>query len=368
MNYLEIDTPALLIDQNILNKNIQEMQDFANRNRVKLRPHTKTHKMPKLAKLQEAKGASGITVAKVGEAEVMAEHGLKDIFIANEIVGVQKLERIKELSGKIEISFGIDSIYQINQTEKVFQGAEKKAQVLIEIEVGEKRSGVIEEEDYRKLLDAIKKCNNLNLKGIFSHDGHTYKAKSVEHCKELYIESVERTLYFSKIATDEGFNLEVVSIGSTPPFLLGFDIPKGITEIRPGTYILMDASQSGVIGSFHRAAASVLTTIISKPTEERVITDVGAKGITAQTRTEGLTATKGLGKIKEFDDVFIHSVFDEHSIIYNKDFNQKIQIGDKVQIIPNHICPVSNLHEKAYLINDGKVIEEIIIECRGKLQ
>lgn len=126
MNYLEIDTPALLIDQNILNKNIQEMQDFANRNRVKLRPHTKTHKMPKLAKLQEAKGASGITVAKVGEAEVMAEHGLKDIFIANEIVGVQKLERIKELSGKIEISFGIDSIYQINQTEKVFQGAEKK--------------------------------------------------------------------------------------------------------------------------------------------------------------------------------------------------------------------------------------------------
>lgn len=184
----------------------------------------------------------------------------------------------------------------------------------------------------------------------------------------MYIESVERTLYFSKIATDEGFNLEVVSIGSTPPFLLGFDIPKGITEIRPGTYILMDASQSGVIGSFHRAAASVLTTIISKPTEERVITDVGAKGITAQTRTEGLTATKGLGKIKEFDDVFIHSVFDEHSIIYNKDFNQKIQIGDKVQIIPNHICPVSNLHEKAYLINDGKVIEEIIIECRGKLQ
>lgn len=368
MHYLEIDTPALLIDQDILNKNILEMQEFANRNRVKLRPHTKTHKMPKLAKLQEAHGAGGITVAKVGEAEVMAEHGLQDIFIANEIVGVQKLTRIMELSKIINISFGIDSLYQINEIESVFKEAERKAQVLIEIEVGENRSGVIEEKDFVRLLDALKKCRHIHLKGIFSHDGHTYKAKSVEQCKDLYLASVERTLHFSKIAAENGFELEVVSIGSTPPFLLGFDIPKGVTEIRPGTYILMDASQSGVIGSFHKAAATVLTTIISKPTDERVITDVGAKGITAQTRTEGLTATTGLGKIKGFEEVYIHGVFDEHAIIYNKDFSNKVHIGDKIQIIPNHICPVSNLYEKAYLMNDGKVVEIVNIEGRGKLQ
>lgn len=368
MIYSELDTPALLINEKILNKNIQEMQDYADQQDVKLRPHIKTHKMPELAKLQRDKGASGITVAKVGEAEVMAEHGLTDIFIANEIVGEKKIERIKKLAQSISISFGVDSIYQLKEIDKVFQGSGKKAEVLIEIEVGEKRSGIIKEEDFIDLLDEITKCEQVHLKGVFSHDGHTYKADNEEHCKELYMQSAGRTIDFANIARERGFPLDVVSIGSTPPFLFGFDIPKAVTEIRPGTYILMDASQSNVIGSYHKAAATVLTTVISKPTEERVITDVGAKGITTQTRTKGLTKTQGLGKIKEFEDVYIDGVFDEHAIIYNKNFSENINIGDKVQIIPNHICPVSNLHEKAYLIQDDLVVKEMNVECRGKLQ
>lgn len=368
MHYKEIDTPALLIEQDILMKNIKDMQAYADKQNVTLRPHTKTHKMPKLALLQEKHGASGITVAKVGEAEVMAAHGLDNIFIANEIVGKQKIQKIRDLSKSIDISFGIDSIYHVNEIEGVFEGAAQKAQVLIEIEVGENRSGVIEEAAFIELVNAVKNSSNLHLKGVFSHDGHTYAAENVEHCKELYTASVERTLHFAEICTELGVPPKVVSIGSTPPFLFGFDIPKGITEIRPGTYILMDASQSNAFGSFEKAAATVLTTIISKPTSERVITDVGAKGITAQKRTKGITATTGLGKIKEYEDVFIDGVFDEHAIIYNKSFSEQVNVGDKVQIIPNHICPVSNLHEKAYLIQDGEVMDEVIVACRGKLQ
>lgn len=368
MNYLELDTPALLIDKDILYKNIKFMQEYADHYKVNLRPHTKTHKMPRLAKVQEEAGAVGITVAKVGEAEIMAKSGLKDIFIANEIVGKTKIERIKKLSETINISFGIDSVYQVKEIDEVFTGHHKKAQVLVEIEVGEKRSGIIEEKDFRTLVEAVKKSDNVHLKGIFSHDGHTYKAESVEECKELYTASVDRTLHFAELAAEMGLKPEVVSIGSTPPFMFQFDIPKGVTEIRPGTYILMDASQSNVIGSYDKCAATILTTIISKPTNERVITDVGAKGITAQTRNKGLTATKGLGKIKEFEDVYIHDVFDEHAIIYHEEFNKQVNIGDKVRIIPNHICPVCNLHEKAYLISEGKVLEEILVECRGKLQ
>jgi D-serine deaminase-like pyridoxal phosphate-dependent protein len=368
MNYTEIDTPALLIDKDILYRNMKSMQKYADANNVKLRPHTKTHKMPILAKMQEETGAAGITVAKVGEAEVMAKNGLKNIFIANEIVGKTKIRRIRKLSESIDISFGIDNIYQVKEIEEVFQGASQKAQVLVEIEVGEERSGIIEEEDFRTLLEAVKNSSHLHFKGVFSHDGHTYKAESTEECKELYSSSANRTLRFAEIATEIGLHPEVVSIGSTPPFMLNFDIPKGITEIRPGTYILMDASQSNVIGTYEKCAAAVLTTIISKPTKERVITDVGAKGITAQTRTKGLTATKGLGKIKEFEDVFIHGVFDEHAIIYNEAFSRQVSVGDKVRIIPNHICPVSNLHEVAYLVSGDNVIEEILVECRGKLQ
>lgn len=368
MSYLEIDTPALLIEKGILYKNIKSMQEYADAYKVNLRPHTKTHKMPKLAKMQEEAGAIGITVAKVGEAEVMAKNGLKNIFIANEIVGKTKIQRIRKLSETIDISFGIDSVYQVNEIEEVFRGSAKKAQVLVEIEVGEERAGIIEESDFRALLEAIKSSHHLHLKGIFSHDGHTYKVENVDECSELYNASVSRTLHFAEIATEMGLKPEVVSIGSTPPFMFKFDIPKGVTEIRPGTYILMDASQANVIGSYEKCAATVLTTIISKPTKARVITDVGAKGITAQTRTKGLTTTKGFGKIKEFEDVYIYGVFDEHAIIYHEEFNRQVSVGDKVRIIPNHICPVSNLYEKAYLISEDQVLEEILIECRGKLQ
>ncbi|WP_316572715.1 D-TA family PLP-dependent enzyme [Neobacillus sp. YIM B06451] len=368
MNYFELDTPALLIDREIMMDNLRSMQNYANEYNVHLRPHTKTHKMPTLAKLQEELGAVGITVAKVGEAEVMAKNGLKNIFIANQIVGKSKVERIRKLADTIDISFGIDHTYQVNQIEEVFEGAEKKAQVLVEIEVGEQRSGIIEESDFRTLLEAVKTCKNVEFRGVFSHDGHSYKAENIDECKELYLESVNRTLHFAKIAEEMGLKAKVVSIGSTPPFMLNFEIPKGVTEIRPGTYIFMDSSQSNVIGTYDRCAATVLTTVISKPTKERVITDVGAKGITAQTRSVGHTATKGLGRIKEFDDVYIHGVFDEHAIIYNESFSKQVYIGDKVQIIPNHICPVCNLYEKAYLISEGQVVEEIDIECRAKLQ
>lgn len=367
MDYRELDTPALIIDEEKLLDNIRFMQSYADKNHVYLRPHTKTHKMPYLAKLQEEYGAKGIAVAKVGEAEVMAANGLKDIFIANEIVGMPKLMRIRELAKTIDISFGVDSIPQVNMVEEAFEGAEKKAQVLIEIEVGENRSGVIEEKDFIDLVKHIKDCKNVNLKGIFSHDGHSYSARDVEHCRELFMESQRRTLSFAKIAEDLGCKLETVSIGSTPSAMFDFHIMEGITELRVGTYILMDASQGNAIGTYDRCAATVLTTVISRPTEERVITDVGAKGITMQTRNKGICATKGLGVIKGYKDAYVHAVYDEHAIIYNKEIRDEVKVGDKLEIIPNHICPVCNLYDKAYLVSKGEVIKEIPVLCRGKL-
>src|SRR5690625_5049383 len=176
MEMMQIDTPALLIDRDIMMDNLKEMQTYADKEKVKLRPHIKTHKMPQLAKLQEELGAEGITVAKIGEAEVMAKHGLKDIFIANQIVGDIKLKRIRKLAETIDISFGIDSLEHVQAIEKVFAKSHKKAQILIEIEVGENRSGVIEMKDFQQLLDAIKKSDHVAFKGIFSHEGHAYKA------------------------------------------------------------------------------------------------------------------------------------------------------------------------------------------------
>ncbi len=171
------------------------------------------------------------------------------------------------------------------------------------------------------------------------------KQKMLRIVVNLYNYAQSRTLHFARLAEDLGCKLETVSIGSTPPFMFGFEVMEGITELRVGTYILMDVSQGNAIGTYSRCAASVLTTVISKPTSERVITDVGAKGLTMQTRSEGICATTGMGYIKNFDQVHISQMFDEHAIIYNEKFRNQVSIGDKVEVIPNHICPVSNLYD-----------------------
>lgn len=365
----DIPTPALLIDQAIMLDNIKFMQDYANQEKVALRPHTKTHKMPYVAKLQTDYGCQGITVAKTDEAEVMAEAGIKDIFIANEIIGTDKLEKIRKMSETIDISFGLDSIEGANIVNDAFAGHPQPARVLIEIEVGEERSGMNTLEEFSDLLLHLQTaCPNIHLLGIFSHDGSSYLAKDLAEMAHIHRAAQERTLEFARRADELGCPLERVSIGSTPSLMHGWPILEGITEIRPGTYVFMDASQANAIGSYDRCAAVVLAQVMSRPTEERVILDVGAKGITMQKRLKGLCSSNGMGDIVEFPGTSIFDVFDEHAIIYSRTMRDEVKIGDKVSIIPVHICPVVNLHEEAYLMEDDEVIGTIPVVGRGKLR
>ncbi len=362
-----IDTPALLIDYDLMMENLRFMQEKANQYKVNLRPHTKTHKMPELAKLQMKEGACGITVAKVGEAEVMAQNGLKDIFIANEIVGVSKIERIKALNRIINIRIGVDDETQIDQLEEVFKDEEKGIEVLIEVEVGENRSGVITEEQLIRLAKYIKNTSKVNLKGVFSHEGHTYKAKDIQECVKAAIESQKRTRRAGDLLKALDIEIDTVSIGATPSMMQA-EIIDGITEIRPGTYLFMDVGQGSALGDFGRCAATVLTTVISKPTDERIVLDAGAKSLTSQNRAEGICATYGYGLVKNSHNVRLSGVFDEHGLIYDKEYRAYINIGDKIEVIPNHICPTCNLYEQAYLVSKGRQLKTIPILGRGKTQ
>lgn len=365
--YQKIDTPALLVDQNIMMNNIRDIQRKSNKLGLKLRPHTKTHKMPTLAKIQIDEGAIGISVAKVGEAEVMSENGIKDIFIANEIVGESKINRLRALKEKINVSVGIDDPFHVIQLNKIFKEKNMSIDVLIEIEVGEMRSGVTSEENFIKLVNLIKESPHVNLKGIFSHDGHSYGANSVKEIENIFIESQKHTLSYAEIAKRLDYPLEVVSIGSTPSFMFDFEILEGITEVRIGTYIFMDVIQGNIISNYDKCAATVLTSVISKPTNSRVVTDSGAKALTMQGKNSGLGKTQGIGLIKGFEDFCVEKVYDEHGVIINEKFNSLINIGDKIEILPNHICPVVNLYDKAYLVSKGQILEELEISARGKI-
>ena len=271
----QLDTPSLLIDRERLLKNLADMQRYADSYGVQLRPHTKTHKMPAIAKLQLQQGACGVAAAKTGEAEVLVENGLQDVFIANEIVGEQKLRRIAALAARgVTISFGVDTPCQVTQAEQVFAAQNVSVPVLIEIEVGENRSGVIEEADFLTLLDTLRTCPHVIFGGIFSHDGNSYGAADLPALLALSEGAQRRTLRFAALAAAHGMPCRTVSYGATPTFMNHVPILPGITELRPGTYALMDASQGHAIGTLDRCAATVLATVISKPTDTRTILDV----------------------------------------------------------------------------------------------
>ncbi|MCR4668226.1 MAG: alanine racemase [Clostridia bacterium] len=367
MSPYDLPTPALLIDRERALENIRMMQEKADRLGLALRPHIKTHRMPYFAKLQMEAGACGIACAKIGEAEVMADAGIGDIFIANEVIGRDKYERLRDLARRVRVRAGIDNVVQLAQMEEVFEG-EKPLEVLIEYEVGEVRSGVVEDWQLTGLVSAIKASRNVVLKGIFSHEGHTYKAEDASDCRAKAKAAYERTVRAADIIRSMGVDIDTVSIGATPSVML-CDEPEqyeGVTELRLGTYIFFDVGQSKAIGDFSRCAATVLASVISKPYGDRVVLDAGAKALVSQNRPSGICATNGFGAVKGAEHITVDNLYDEHAVLNSAEFRDGVQIGDKVGIIPSHICPTVNLYDKAYLVSGGRVIGEIPVACRGR--
>lgn len=363
----DLPTPALLVDVEKTLENIYMMQAHADRLGLKLRPHIKTHRMPAFAKLQVEAGAAGIACAKIGEAEVMADAGIQDIFIANEVIGVDKYERLRDLHRRIRVRIGIDNKVQLAQMEEIFANEEKPLEVLIEYEVGEVRSGIVDDEQLVDLVEAIKQCKHVVLRGIFSHEGHTYKADDREDCLRKARTAYERTVRAADMIRDLGVDIDTVSIGATPSVMNGAYL-AGITELRIGTYIFFDVGQSKAIGDFRHCSATVLASVISKPYAQRVVLDSGAKALVSQNRPAGICATKGFGAIKGAEHINVDSLFDEHAVLNSEEFRDMVEVGDKVEVIPSHICPTVNLYDRAYLVSKGKVLGTVPVECRGKSQ
>ena len=361
----DLPTPALLIDLDRAKENIAMMQSRADGLGLNLRPHIKTHRMPYFAKLQMEAGAVGIACAKIGEAEVMADAGIPDIFIANEVIGTDKYERLRDLARRVHVRVGIDNTVQLSQMEQVFAGEEKPLEVLIEYEVGEIRTGVTDDRQLSDLVKAIRDSRHVVLKGIFSHEGHTYKADDPEDCRNKARTAYERTVRAAGMIRDLGIEIDTVSVGATPSVMSGAH-SEGITELRLGTYIFFDVGQSRAIGDFSHCAATVLASVISKPQGERVVLDAGAKALVSQNRTMGICATEGFGAIKGAEHIHIANLYDEHAVINSAEFRDRVTVGDKVEVIPSHICPTVNLYDNAYLVSGGRVMETVPVACRGR--
>ncbi len=365
----EIDTPALLVDLDRMEENLETMQARADAWGVRLRPHIKTHRTPEIAKMQIFRGCHGITVAKLGEAEVMAAEGIRDIFIANEIVGSLKFKRLRKLHSKVlRLAVGVDHPDHVIMLGEYFLDPLEPLEVMIDVETGDPRTGVAPGEPTLALAREIAFSPGLLLRGIYTHDGQSYDAESIEEVRRIFEESQKAMLETASLLRSEGIQVQEISVGSTPSLLVG-EVLEGITEIRPGTHIFMDADQAQILGTYDHCAQTVLATVISRPTPERVVIDAGTKALTYYVQSRGVTAARGRGRLKKHPEIFLNRMSDEHaSFDIPEGSSLSFAIGDRLEIIPNHACPTTNLYDCIYGIRKGLVEARWPILCRGKSQ
>ncbi|MBI5266364.1 MAG: alanine racemase [candidate division Zixibacteria bacterium] len=361
----EIDSPALLIESAVLERNLVGMQQLAHQFKVRLRPHIKTHKMPMLAQRQIDSGARGIAVAKLSEAEVMARHGLTDIQIANQIVGEQKIARLRELAEKVRVSCTVDNADNVRELSNAFAEASAPLDLLIEIDTGLHRCGLSDPDQAIELARLIATCPGVRLSGIMTHAGHAYATVGdPERRRAIAREEGEMMVAMAARLKAAGHEVDTVSVGSTPTARDVVRVP-GITELRVGNYIFNDMIQVALdVATIADCALSVLTTVISVPSKDRAVIDAGSKALSLDLGAHGSEAVTGYGRIVG-RDALLARLSEEHGSVSHS--GESFRVGNRLRIIPNHACAAVNLYDRAYLIREGKVAEELKISARGCL-
>ncbi len=345
----QVATPMPVIDEDRLAANILRAQDYLNRHGKSFRPHIKTHKIPAIARQQVEAGAIGINCQKVTEAEVFAEAGFDDILITYNIVGAEKLARLKALNAAIgKLCVVADSAHTVAGLAATFE-ASRPLCVLVECDTGGKRCGVQTPEAAVALAEMIAATPGLTFKGIL-----TYPAPGGAEKVEDFI---VRTM---ALLAEKGMDCPVRSSGGSPDFFSAHLVPSA-TEHRAGTYVYNDRS---MVRAGHCTvddlAMCVLTTVVSRPTPDRAVLDAGSKALTSD-----LLGFSDYGLIEGYDAARIISLSEEHAVVDLSACDVKPEIGDVVKVTPNHTCVVSNLFDRMVFHRGGIVTRVEDVAARG---
>ncbi len=364
MRVSELETPALVIDLDIMERNLRRVADYAREHDFRLRPHTKTHKLPVLGRKQIELGAAGLTVAKVGEAEVMLDAQPPELLVAYPVIGRRKLERLMAVAARTRVTVSLDSVFAAKQLSDAAREVQTEIGVLAELDAGQGRVGVSPGDPLLDLGRQIQRMPWLSLQGITFYPGH------VPAPDEAGLEELAKLSALIEQATADwkraGLPLHIVSGGSTPLLFQSHKI-AGLNEIRPGTYIFNDKNTwyNSACG-MEDCAGSIITTVVSTARPRQVIVDGGSKTFSSD-RLAGSNEVS-FGYIVEAPDATFAKMNEEHGYIELRQSKQEFTIGDRLRIIPNHICVCMNLHEKVYAIRGDQVVHEWRVEGRGKLQ
>ena len=364
MHLSELDTPALVVDLDVMERNLSQMADYCRRHHLRLRPHTKTHKIPELAKKQIAGGALGITVAKLGEAEVMVKAGLKDLLIAYPIVGPAKTKRLADLALRAVVTVSLDSEEAARGISAAMVKRGSEAGVLIELDVGFGRCGVANEKDALALARKISSLPGLEFKGLMFFPGHFGVSPNDRAVLRRQVNEFLDRCY--EAFARAGLPFAIVSGGSTPSRYES-EFFHGVNEIRPGTYIFNDRSTVGVsAATVEDCALSVLVTVVSTSVSGRAVIDGGSK--TFSSDTYHAEHGRGFGLIKEDPATQIERLSEEHGHLNVTESDRRYTVGERLMIIPNHVCTTVNMHDEIYGVRGEQVETVWKVAGRGKVR
>ena len=362
-----VETPSLLLDYGKLAANMKRMSDFAKKHCVELRPHIKTHKSIEIAKLQLANGAVGITTAKIEEAEVMADAGIKDILIAYPISSPEKIRKVIGLLNRgVDLKISVDSLEQVKLLQKGLENTSHSLEVWIKVDSGLNRCGVEPGKAALRLAQAILFLSRLRVGGIFTHAGHAYGAASKGEIEEIALAEARAVVESAEECEKAGIPIKVRSVGSTPTFEISGKV-EGITEVRPGNAVFYDAIQVGLGVAQHDSCALTVSASVVGVYEDRIVLDAGSKTLCLDKGAHGLDSVKGYGYIPGYPGLTIDRLSEEHGVaVFDK--KPALKLNDKVRIIPNHACTVVNQFDEYTVMEGERVVDTWKVDARGKLK
>ena len=348
----DLETPVPLIDIAIADRNLKRWQQRCDGLGLANRPHIKTHKLTGLARYQRDLGASGITVQKLGEAEVMADVGLSDMLLTFNVVGHHKLERLAALARRTEISVVADNAAVVEGLGWAGKASGRDIRVLVECDTGAKRNGVQSPSEAVALAKVIDRTAGVAYGGLMTYARPGTRLEAAAYLTEA-----------KDVAARAGLDTAVISSGGSPDMWKD-DGLDALTEYRVGTYIYFDRSLAErKVCSYDDCAVTILATVVSRPTDQRAMVDAGSKSLTSD-----LLGMTGYGTVRSLDGAVVYDQSEEHGFLDISGTTRKPAVGDLVRVVPNHVCPVINLFDRVVFVDGDKVLGAVKVDARGLAQ
>jgi D-serine deaminase-like pyridoxal phosphate-dependent protein len=357
-----LSTPAMIVDAKTVYRNIERLAAYAEQHELDVRPHTKTHKSQQLAALQMAAGSVGLTVAKVGEAEVMSE-AAADMLIGYPAIDPARTARLAKLAKHATVRVAVDSLAGAKLLGEAANRVSATIGILVDLDVGFARTGVQTASEALKLAQLVDKTTGLRLDGLFCYPGHIGgPADRQIEALAAVSDKLDETL---RLWEDHGLQARIVSGGSTPTAFQSHLVGE-YTEIRPGTYIYNDMNtvRAGYC-TLDDCAARVICTVVSTAVPGQVVIDAGSKTLTSDRCSPA--PDSGFGCVVEYPDAVIKVLTEEHGQVDISKCASAPKLGERVTVIPNHICPCVNLQDAIWWRNEEGQLAELPIDARGML-